>query len=100
MAERALSPRSSADEPGTRRKPRSTGTANDERSKGQIAEFLNRKGIASPSGRAWNRTTVRNILENAVYAGECYGVKNAHPAIVSRRLWNAAQAALRRRSRG
>jgi site-specific DNA recombinase len=66
---------------------------------GRIAKGLNADAIESPSGRAWNRQTVRNIIENAVYAGQRFGVKAAHPAIVSRRLFNAANETLRARAR-
>jgi DNA invertase Pin-like site-specific DNA recombinase len=70
-------------------------------SPGRIAAELNRKEIPPPRSRekGWNRQTLRNIIENPVFAGERHGVKRAHPAIVSRRLWNAAQAALRSRGR-
>jgi site-specific DNA recombinase len=69
-------------------------------SPGKIVRRLNRDAIGGPEQREWNRTTVRNILENPVYAGERYGVKRAHPAIVSRRVFNQAQAALEARARG
>lgn len=69
-------------------------------SPGRIARGLNRDGIRSPWGRAWSQTTVRRILANPVYVGERQGIRNAHPAIVSRRAWNAAQAALAARARG
>jgi hypothetical protein len=39
------------------------------------------------------------MIENVAYAGERYGVKNAHPGIVSRRLFNPANDALANRSR-
>jgi hypothetical protein len=42
---------------------------------------------------------VRTILTNPAYTGERHGVKRAHPAIVSRRLFNRAQAALDARRR-
>jgi site-specific DNA recombinase len=60
----------------------------------KIARVLNREGVASPQGRAWSRQGVRLILTNPIYCGERYGVKGAQPAIVSRRTWNAVQAAL------
>jgi site-specific DNA recombinase len=70
-------------------------------SPGRIAAELNGRGVPPPTGRGrrWNRQTLRNLLENPVYAGERHGVKNAHSAIVSRRVWNAANAALRARGR-
>jgi len=73
--------------------------ARDGDSPGRIARSLNADEIPSPSGRPWNRQTVRNIIENPLYAGERYGVKRAHEPIVSRRLWNAANAALAGRQR-
>jgi site-specific DNA recombinase len=61
---------------------------------GRIAAALNRDGIPSPQGATWSPKAVRRILSNPVYAGERYGVKRAHPAIVSRQLFNAAARAL------
>ena len=66
---------------------------------GRIADALNRDASPGPRGGVWNRTAVRGIVENVAYAGERYGVKGAHPAIVTRRLWNAANAALASRAR-
>ena len=66
----------------------------------QIARRLGRDGITSPQGRGWSRQTLGLILANEVYTGERYGVKRAHPAIVSRRVFNQAQQALRARRRG
>lgn len=65
---------------------------------GGIARGLNADGIDSPQGGAWTAKTVARIVANEVYAGERHGVKNAHPAIVTRRTFNSAQAALRERS--
>jgi site-specific DNA recombinase len=66
---------------------------------GKIAKALTDDGIAGPGGRPWNRTTVRNIIENTAYTGELYGVKNTHKPIVSKRLWNAANRSLTSRAR-
>ena len=66
---------------------------------GRIAKTLTEAGAESPSGGAWNRTTVRKILESRAYRGELHGVKEAHPAIVTPQLWNAANRELRRRAR-
>jgi site-specific DNA recombinase len=67
---------------------------------GWIARALNAEGIAGPTrGKPWNRTTVRNVIENRAYRGELYGVADAHPAIISARLWRDANRALRARSR-
>jgi site-specific DNA recombinase len=60
---------------------------------GRIARELNRDGIPAAQGGPWSYQVVRGILRNPVYAGERYGVRGAQPAIVSRRLWNAAQRA-------
>lgn len=65
-------------------------------SPGRIARALDSEEAA---GRRWNRTTVRNVVANPVYCGERYGVKRAQPAIVSRQIWNAANAQLRARAR-
>lgn len=65
---------------------------------GTIARALNTAGIPSPHGKTWDRTAVRRIIGNVAYAGERYGIKNAHPAIVTRRTFNAAQAAMRERA--
>jgi site-specific DNA recombinase len=73
--------------------------ARDGDTPGRIARGLNREGIPSPRGSDWTPKVVRGILRNPVYAGELHGVKRAQPAIISRRLFNAAQAALQKRSR-
>lgn len=61
---------------------------------------LERGGIPTPQGaRAWSEQSVRVVLANPVYIGERYGVRDAHPAVVDRRVWNRAQKALRSRRR-
>ncbi len=60
---------------------------------------LNRDGIPSAQGGEWKPQVVRSILTNPAYVGERYGVRNAHTAIVSRRRFNEAQAALATRAR-
>jgi site-specific DNA recombinase len=67
-------------------------------SPGQIARVLNRGDVPAPQGHRWSEQGVRVILQNVAYAGERYGVKRAHEPIVSRRLFNAANAALARRA--
>jgi hypothetical protein len=57
----------------------------------RIARRLNHEGVPGPTGKGWNRQTVTNLVRNTVYAGEMHSVRGAQPAIVSRRLWNAAQ---------
>jgi hypothetical protein len=72
---------------------------------GSIARSLNADGIPSPQGGRkqaageWSPMAVSRLLGNSVYAGERYGVKSAHPAIVTRRTFNAVQAELLSRSR-
>ena len=66
---------------------------------GRIATDLNTDAIPGPTGKRWNRQTIRNVIENPAYAGERHGVKNAHEPIVSRRLFNASGAKLNSRSR-
>ena len=46
---------------------------------GRIARALNRDGIPSAQGEEWKPQVVRSILTNPAYAGERYGVRNAHP---------------------
>lgn len=65
--------------------------ARDGYTPGRIARALNTEGVSSPQGAQWSPTTVRRILRNAAYAGERYSVKRAHPAIVSRQLFNTAR---------
>ena len=67
---------------------------------GRIAKRLNRDGVPTAQGGAWAPQVIRGILTNPAYAGERYGVKKAHPAIISRKVWNAAQKALAARARG
>jgi hypothetical protein len=73
----------------------------DGQTPGRIARNLNRDEVAAPQGgsQGWSPAGVRLILRNAVYAGERYGVKRAHPAIVSRQVFNAAQRGLEQRRR-
>jgi hypothetical protein len=66
---------------------------------GRIARALNRDGIPSAQSGTGKPQVVRSILINPAYVGERYGVRNAHTPSVSRRAWNAAQAALAARAR-
>lgn len=66
-------------------------------SPGRVARALTKDGIPSPQGAEWSATAVLRIATNPAYAGERYDVKNAHPAIVSRRAFNAAARALEAR---
>jgi hypothetical protein len=76
--------------------------ARDGYTPGWIARRLNRDGIPPPRGGAngWSEAGVRLILRNPAYCGERHNIKRAHPAIVSKRAWNEAQAALNARARG
>ena len=72
------------------------------RSLAQIAAELDADRITTPRGRTgWSREALRLIVRNPFYLGENHGVKGTHPALVDRRVWNAAQRGLegRRRSR-
>jgi DNA invertase Pin-like site-specific DNA recombinase len=68
---------------------------------GWIARRLERDGVPTPRGGAkgWSQMSVRTILTNSAYTGERHDVKKAHPAIVSRQLFNRAQAVLDSRRR-
>jgi DNA invertase Pin-like site-specific DNA recombinase len=65
----------------------------------RIAASLNHDGVPASRGGLWSRQAVTLILRNEVYCGERHGVKKAQPAIVSRRVFNEAQAALETRTR-
>jgi site-specific DNA recombinase len=68
-------------------------------SPGRVARDLEGQGVRSPKGGKWSRQAVSIIVRNPTYAGEHFGKKGAQPAIVSKRLWNAANQALRDRAR-
>ncbi len=78
-----------------------------------LANELNRRGIPAPRAKHWNSSTVKSLLNNPVYVGDVvWGrsrkqgragrrrteadeqivVRDAHPAIVSRELWEAHKA--------
>lgn len=66
-------------------------------SPGMIARALNGASVPTPKGgKQWTDDTVRTIATNPAYVAP---KPAAHKAIVSRRLFNQAQAALRERSR-
>ena len=67
-------------------------------SPGRIARALNREDVPSPQGANWTAKAVSRVLTNPAYVGERYGVKRAHPALVSRQLFNAVQQVLRERA--
>ena len=66
-------------------------------SPGRVARGLNREGLPSPQGAAWSSKTIAFIVANEAYVGERYGVKRAHPSIVSRRVFNIANEQLDQR---
>jgi hypothetical protein len=68
----------------------------DGRTPGRIARILNHEQIPAPQGGAkgWSDAGIRLILRNDAYTGERHGVKRAHPAIISRRLYNETQKRL------
>jgi DNA invertase Pin-like site-specific DNA recombinase len=61
----------------------------------QIARELDADGIAPAHATAWTRQTVRALLRVRTYLGEAtYGehvTTDAHPAIIDRATWDAAQ---------
>jgi DNA invertase Pin-like site-specific DNA recombinase len=63
------------------------------KSLGTIARELDAATIPSPQGGAggWAPMTVSRILSNPAYKGERHGVRNAHPALVDRDTFSAAQ---------
>lgn len=69
------------------------------RNPGRIAAVLNHEGVPSQRGKEWSRQAVHWVLTNRVYIGERGSVKRAHPPIISRKLWDEAQAQLASRKR-
>lgn len=65
----------------------------------RIATMLNNEQIASPLGVQWTPKTIAGVLANVTYIGERYGVRRAHPAIVSRGLFEEANEAYAKRQR-
>jgi site-specific DNA recombinase len=61
----------------------------------QIAAFLNERHAPSKSP-AWTRSTVNHLIRNPAYLGQATCGKHvqldAHPALVSRELWESANA--------
>ncbi|MFA5439597.1 recombinase family protein, partial [Dehalococcoides sp.] len=76
----------------------------------EIAKELNRKGIDAPRGKGWGKTGIRTILANEAYAGTfVWGrnskrgltpirVENACPEIVTRSVFDSAQALIKDRA--
>ena len=85
---------------------------------GQIARYLNDRGVTTKAGAEFTSSTVLRILENEIYKGDyvmhknyvnadrkevrnrgevdAWYIKDDHPAIVSRKLWDRAQGELQR----
>ncbi len=88
-----------------------------------IAKYLKSKGVKTPSGKStnWRKNNIDSILRNEKYKGDAllqktftedyleqrvvkntgqlpqYYVKNSHPAIISRDMWELVQVELERR---
>src|SRR5829696_150814 len=67
-----------------------------------VAVDLSRRGISTPrGGRMWSLNTLSGLIKNPAYLGvsivgtgdDAVVVKDAHPAIVTRDLWERANAA-------
>jgi DNA invertase Pin-like site-specific DNA recombinase len=67
-----------------------------------VALELSRRGVPTPrGGRVWSLNTLSGIIKNPAYLGvsvvgdgdDAVVVPDAHPALVSRELWNRANAA-------
>jgi len=64
---------------------------------GEVVALLDRMLPGGPSGHgAWNRNTITRLLSNRVYLGEArqgvYVQEGAHPAVVSREVFDTVQA--------
>ena len=71
---------------------------------GDVARLLDKRLPGGPSGAGvWNRNTVTRLLSNRAYIGEArqgeYVQPDAHPAIVSRDVFDTVQALARRGER-
>jgi DNA invertase Pin-like site-specific DNA recombinase len=68
-----------------------------------IAHGLNRRGISTKKGRAWEKATVLNVLTNPIYCGTLVwdGIEqqNAHPAIIDIGVFADVQRLLETRRR-
>ena len=83
---------------------------------GQIAAFLNENGVKTTAGASFTRSTILRIIENEIYKGDyimhknyvneerkevrnrgevdAWYIEDDHTPVVSRKLWDAAQAKL------
>lgn len=68
---------------------------------GYIAEELEQKGVPGPTDERWNKTSVRKILTNPVYAGlvshKDSVYQGKHEAIISPDKWHEVQALIQNR---
>lgn len=66
-----------------------------------IAEELERTGVPGPTDERWNKTSVRKILTNPVYAGFVSHQNNLyngkHDSIITRERWQEAQTLISNR---
>ena len=66
-----------------------------------IADHLNSMGVKSLRGNVWSHVSVREVIENEVYAGTfSWGdirIENNHPAIIDRPTWEEVQRRRRRK---
>lgn len=60
-----------------------------------IADYLNGMGLRGRQGNRWSHATIRDILENEIYAGTFtwsnVRVEDNHPAIIDRETWGKVQ---------
>jgi site-specific DNA recombinase len=66
-----------------------------------IADHLNSMGVKSLRGNIWSHVSVREVIENEVYAGTfIWGeirIEDNHPAIIERSAWDEVQRRRRRK---
>ena len=87
----------------------------------QIANHLNQLGVRSKTGKGWQDSTIKRILTNEKYVGDVqmqktykdenhiqrknngevkgWYIENNHTGIITRELWDAAQAKLQENTR-
>jgi site-specific DNA recombinase len=56
----------------------------------ELLDLAESSGLHPRRGRGWTYSGVRRIVAGRVYLGEAHGKADAHPAIVDRATWNAA----------
>ncbi len=68
-----------------------------------IARDLNRRGLRTRHGKAWELTTIRRLVSNVGLAGDVSHrgevvCRDAHPALVERAVWERIQSRLQRQA--